>query len=287
MLKETDKELYTQIKMRLEIQSKSIKFHSFYNYLNDGLKNVIIDCRLNNNNEKEKLIGIEKLNNFSSNNFNDRKFNYKFRLILIIENDCDIKNDKNFEGLREFIKTNNNIILIFNINRENFSLFKNKFPIFFLREESQEMDIERIVAQSTFPLLILDNILYLGNYLNSRNKSQLNCLGVKSIISLLKEEDIILKENFENYFFIETDEVNHGNLEFYDVIEIVENQIKENNTPILIYCFSGQTLSVAASIAILMKIKKWNLMLASAYMMKIIPDFKIPNWLDYQLKKFN
>ena len=46
-----------------------------------------------------------------------------------------------------------------------------------------------------------------------------------------------------------------------------------------------QGIARVNSIAILMKIKKWNLMLASAYMMKIIPDFKIPNWLDYQLKK--
>ena len=284
MLKETDEELYKQVKMRLELQSKSIKVHSFYNFLNDGLQNLIIDCRKNNN-AKEKLINSEEINNFSFDNFNENRSNYHFRLILIIENDCDIKTEENFEGLRNFIKSNNNIISIYTINNENFHTFKNKFPIFFLCQESKE--IAKILAQSTFPLLILDNILYLGNYLNSKNKSQVNSLGIKSIISLLKEEDILLKENFNNYFFFESDEVNHGNLEFKEIIKRIENQIKENQTPILIYCFSGQTLSVAACIAILMKIKKWNLMLATAYMMKIVPDLKIPNWLNFQLNKFS
>jgi hypothetical protein len=285
MLKETDKELYKQIKMRLELESKPIKTHSFYNYLNDGLQNLIIDCRLNIN-EKEKLINSEEIFTFfSTKNLNQEKLNHEFRLLLIIENECDIKTDKNLEVLRDFIKTNNNITSLFTINNENFCIFKKKFPIFFLSDESQEID--RIVAQSRFPLLILDNILYLGNYLNSKNRSQINILGIKSLISLLKEEDLILKENFENYFFIESDEANKGNLEFYDIIDIVENQIKENNTPFMIYCFSGQTLSVVACIAVLMKIKKWNHLLATAYMMKIIPDFKIPTWLNFQLNKFS
>lgn len=283
MLKETDEELYKQVKMRMELQSKPIKIHNFYNFLNDGLQNLIINCRKNTD-EKEKLINSEEMNNFSFENFNDSKLNYKFRLILIIENECDIKTEESLEGIRNFIKTNNNIISIFTINDEYFNKFKIKFPVFFLGENSKEID--KIIASSTFPLLILDDILYLGNFLNSKNICQINSLGIKSIISLLKEKDEVLEENFKGYFFFESDEVNHGNLEFQEIIEKIENQINEKQTPILIYCFSGQTLSVAACIVILMKIKKWSLMLATAYMMKIIPDLKIPAWLNFQLNKF-
>lgn len=339
MLKETDEELYKQVKMRMDLQTKSIKTISFYNFLNDGINNLIINCinnKANSDEENSWLINSEDLSNFSFSNFNLEN-QYKFRLILIVENNFNIKADikdietlntisektensqknteenlkendpyeiylKNLRNLRNFIKENNNILSIYTINEDNFNTFKAKYPVFFLKETSGKtspknsekiskeisanFQKDKILASSTFPLLIIDNLLYLGNYLNSKNKSQINALGIKSIISLLKEKDYVLKENFKDYFFFESDEINHGNMEFQEILEIVERQIKEKQVPILVYCFSGQTMSVAACIVILMKIKKWSLMLATAYMMKIIPDLKIPAWLNFQLNKF-
>jgi len=272
----------------MNLEHKPIKLHNFYNFLNDGTINLILDCRENKkeeiSKEQKNLINSSELRNFSFENFSTQAVNYHIRLILIIDDNCDIKTKENFNGLREFIKNSTSINSIFTINEENFINFQKRFHFYFLNKEPSE--IEKNLALSTFPIMVLDDLLYLGNYMNSGNKYQIGNLGVKTIISLLKEKDEILENHFDNYLFFSCDESTHETINFTDIVECVLQQINEKHTPVLIYCFSGQTISVAVCIAVLMWYKKWNLMFSTAYMMKIIPDFKMPAWLNAQLNKF-
>jgi len=287
MLKETDQELYNIVKMRMNLEHKTIKLHNFYNFLNDGVTNLIIDCRLNKldifDKELKTLIHSNDIRNFSFEDFKNQKLDDLIRLILIIDNNCDIKSNEKLEELRNFIKASTFINAIFTINEENLINFHNRFNFYFLNDSATE--IEKNVAMSNFPIMVLDGLLFLGNYLNSKNKYQLEHLGIKTIISLLKEKDEILENNFGNHYFFSCDEVTHGTINFRDIVECAIEQIDEEQAPVLIYCFSGQTISVAICIAFLMKYKKWSLMFATAFMMKIIPDFKIPAWLNAQLNK--
>ncbi len=206
-------------------------------------------------------------------------------MILIINDNCDLKTNENLNGLREFIKNTTSINSIFTINEENFINFQKRFSFYFL-DLVKATEIQRNVAASNFPIMVLDDLLFLGNFLNSKNKYQIDHLGLKTIVSLLKEKDEILENNFENVFFFSCDECTHGTIGFSEILECVLEQINEKETPVLIYCFSGQTISVAVCIAVLMRLKKWSLMFSTAYMMKIIPDFKMPAWLNAQLNKF-
>ncbi len=289
MLKETEQELYKIVKMRINLEYKQIKIHNFYNFLNDGLLNLTIDCRKVKNDDLSKedkyLINSSDLDNFSFDNFLNGKINNSLRLILIIENDCEIKTQENLENLRNFIKECTLINSIYTINEENFINFQKRFNFYFLNKDFSS-ELQKNVAISNFPIMVLDEILFIGNYLNSRNKYQIDYLNIKTIISLLKEKDEILEKNFDNHHFFSCDEPNHGTINFNDIVDCVFEQINEKQTPILIYCFSGSTISLAVCITILMKFKKWSLMFSTAYMMKIIPDFKIPVWLNAQLNKF-
>ena len=289
MLKETEQELYKIVKMRMNLEHKPIKLHNFYNYLNDGMPNLIIDCRETKNDdlskEQKNLIGSSDLRNFSFENFSTQNLAHLMRLILITEDNCDIKTNENLANLREFIKTSTSIHSIYTISEENFINFQKRFGFYFLNL-NKASEIEKNVALSNFPIMVLDDLLFLGNYMNSKNKYQIDHLGVKTIISLLKEKDEILEKNFENVYFFSCDESTHGTVKFEEIIECVLEQINENQIPVLIYCFSGQTISVAVCIALLMRYKKWSVMFATAYMMKIIPDFKMPAWLNSQLNKF-
>lgn len=288
MLKESEQDLYKIVKMRMELDHKPIKLHSFYNFLNDGIINLILDCREDKKDELAKeqknLINSSELRNFSFENFSTQTINHHIRLILILENDTDLKTKDNLDELREFIKNSTSIYSIFTINEEHFINFQKRFGFYFLNKASSE--IEKNVAMSNFPIMVLDDLIFVGNFINSKNKYQIDHLGIKTIVSLLKEKDEILENNFDNYNFFSCDESTHGTVAFNEIVECVLDQINEKQTPVLIYCFSGQTISVAVCIAVLMRYKKWSLMFSTAYMMKIIPDFKMPAWLNAQLNKF-
>ena len=63
-------------------------------------------------------------------------------------------------------------------------------------------------------------------------------------------------------------------------------QIYNKQTPVLIYCFSGKTSSLAAAISVIMKFKKWPLELSMGYVMKLSPTIEIPSWLYTQLMRY-
>jgi hypothetical protein len=174
---------------------------------------------------------------------------------------------------------------IFVIHYTNYKEFINNYP-FFLVNDKTEL-ITKQLASTSFPLLVLDNFIYFGNFLNSKNLYQLKSLGINSILSLLVEEDKELKKMFNNYNFLRIDEENHAEVDFIEAIDLLDAEREMNKVPILLYCFSGQSVSIAICIAYLMKYKKWSLEFSTGYMMKLCPNFKVPSWLYTQLLRLN
>ena len=75
-------------------------------------------------------------------------------------------------------------------------------------------------------------------------------------------------------------------IEYNEIYEYINKQINNKNIPILIYCFSGQSASIAVACVFLMKYKKWSIEFSIGYMMKISPIINIPSWLFTQLQRF-
>ena len=253
------KEMYQQTKQRMNLESRQIKKMMLYNYINDPIETVIFDCR-----EKENL------KNFPSIKPNSR-------LILIL-NDSENLKSENLKEISEKIKNNDNISKgLFHIINSDYNLFLNDYPYLNLKNS----DIINL------PLCVLNNILYIGNFINSKNKKNLSLLKFKTIISLMKEPDKELSELYgNNYRNFKHEEINHDEIEYNEIYEYINEEINNKNTPILIYCFSGQNASVAVAASFLMKYKKWSIEFCIGYMMKISPIINIPSWLFTQLQRF-
>ena len=102
-----------------------------------------------------------------------------------------------------------------------------------------------------------------------------------------KKSDKDLAANFgENYRNFKHEEAKHDEIEFADLSDYVMEQINNKKIPVLIYCFSGKTSSVAAAVSVVMKYKKWPLELSLGYVMKLSPTIEIPPWLYMQLMRY-
>ena len=253
------KEMYQQTKQRMNLESRQIKKMMLYNYINDPIETVIFDCR-----EKENL------KNFPSIKPNSR-------LILIL-NDTENLKSENLKEISEKIKNNDNISKgLFHIINSDYLLFLNDYPFLNIKN----IDIINL------PLCVLNNILYIGNFINSKNKKNLSLLKFKTIISLMKESDKELSELYgDNYRNFKHEESNHDEIDYNEIYDFISEEISNNNIPILIYCFSGQSASVAVACVFLMKYKKWSIEFSIGYMMKISPIINIPSWLFTQLQRF-
>ena len=63
-------------------------------------------------------------------------------------------------------------------------------------------------------------------------------------------------------------------------------QISNKQVPVLLYCFSGKTSSIAGAVSVIMKFKKWPLELSLGYAMKLSPTIEVPSWLYMQLMRY-
>ena len=103
----------------------------------------------------------------------------------------------------------------------------------------------------------------------------------------MKEPDKELTQVFgDNYRNFNHEEANHDEIEFGDLSDFAMEQIYHKQTPILLYCFSGKTSSLAAAVPIIMKIKNWPLELSMGYVMNLSPTIDIPSWLYTQLLRY-
>ncbi len=250
-------ELYKSMKIVHTLDSKRIKKMLFYNYINDQIESIIFDVRNKNN-----------LNNFPSIPNNSR-------LILILNDKDDIKTSKDLEIIREKIRNNDQINGLFHICDTDYVDAVKTYPFLFMKNR---IDL---------PLCAINDILFLGGFINSKNKQTIQLLKIKTIISLMKEPDKELTQAFgENYRNFKHEEVNHDEIEYGDLSDYAIEQIKNKHTPILIYDFSGKTSCLAAAVPIIMKFKKWPLELSMGYIMKLSPTIEIPSWLYTQLMRY-
>ena len=228
--------LYKSMKIIHTLDSKRIKKMLFYNYINDPIESIIFDCRTNFN-----IKSFPVLKNNS-------------RLILILKDNDDIKTSPNLEAIREKIKENENITALFHIFNTDYNDALKTYPFLFMKNR---IDL---------PLCAINDILYIGGFINSKNKQTMELLKIKTVVSLMKEPDKELTASFgDNYRNFKHEEAKHDEIEFGDLSDFVMEQIKNKNIPVLIYCFSGKTSSLGAAVAVIMKYKKWPLELSMGY----------------------
>ena len=115
----------------------------FYNYINDPIESIIFDCRTN----------------FDIKSFPILKNNS--RLILILKDNDDLKTSPNLEAIREKIKENENISALFHIFNTDYNDSTKTYPFLFMKNR---IDL---------PLCAINDILYIGGFINSKNKQTL------------------------------------------------------------------------------------------------------------------
>jgi protein tyrosine phosphatase (PTP) superfamily phosphohydrolase (DUF442 family) len=197
------------------------------------------------------------------------------RLILILKDNEDLKTSPNLESIREKIKVNGNISALFHIFNTDYNDALNTYPFLFMKNR---IDL---------PLCAINDILYIGGFINSKNQQTIQYLKIKTIVSLMKEPDKELSQIFgDNYRNFKHEEVNHDEIEFGDLSDYVMEQINNKQFPVLIYCFSGKTSSIAAAVSVIMKYKKWPIELSMGYIIKLSPTIQIPSWLYMQLMRY-
>ncbi|MCQ2816509.1 MAG: hypothetical protein MJ252_04495 [archaeon] len=259
------KKMYALEKQRLTYDSKPIKKMLLFNYINDEIYTTIFDCRGN-----------------TFNIPNNNKTKEGLRLILILKDNTSLKKDSNLEAVRQYIKDHDEINQgLFHIFESNFKEFISDYNFF---ENIPNMNYK----EYHLPLCALNGILYIGGYINSKNKKNLSLLKPKTIISLMNQNDKELSEMFgDNYRNFEYEESSHDEVQFTDIVDFIIEQINKKDTPILLYCFTGRTASLAATSAFLMKYKNWPLQFAVGYVLKLSPVLDIPSWLFTQLQRWD
>lgn len=254
--------------------------------INDNLDELI---QTDNNNDKILCENSEKLvDNFSKieeTNVNKNICN---------QSNTNITNMNDLIKLKKILTNNDNDNPSFNLKKINhifntdYQEFLHYYPFYILNINNKSDLIENydsILAQTNFPISLIDGILYLGNYFNSKNIKQISLLDIKALICI-SNEDKLMKEKFkDNIHFFQYSESNKDQIDFELIYKKFKLELDENFYPILITCFTGKLFSVAVCIFILMKYKKLNVIAATAIIMKYFPKMKLPNWLYSQLQK--
>lgn len=245
------------MKMVHTLDSKRIKKMLLYNYVNDSINSIIFDCR-----------DIKNLQNFPNIPNNSR-------LILILKDNEDLKTSKDLAEIRDKIRTNEQISGLFHIFNNDYNDTLKSYPFLFMKNR---IDL---------PLCAIPDILYIGGFINSKNKQTIQLLKIKTIVSLMKEPDKELTQAFgDNYRNFRHEEANHDEIEFGELSDYIMKQISNKQTPVLLYCFSGKTSSIAGAVSVIMKFKKWPLELSLGYAMKLSPTIEVPSWLYMQLMRY-
>jgi hypothetical protein len=250
-------ELYKSMKMVHTLDSKRIKKMLLYNYVNDSINSIIFDCRDTKN--------LQNFPNIPNNS----------RLILILKDNEDLKTSKDLTEIRDKIRSNEQISGLFHIFNNDYNDTLKSYPFLFMKN--------RIYL----PLCAIPDTLYIGGFINSKNKQTIQLLNIKTIVSLMKEPDKELTQAFgDNYRNFRHEEANHDEIEFGELSDYIMKQISNKQVPVLLYCFSGKTSSIAGAVSVIMKFKKWPLELSLGYAMKLSPTIEVPSWLYMQLMRY-
>lgn len=288
------KEMYKNMKEKALLKGKQIKQFLLYNFLQDSIPTIVLDLRKEvEGKDSGRLINYHTQDSFTLLNYS-KDIKPQTRLVSIIENNAkldEILDREDQVKVKYIIGKCSNIEKLFYIESEDYKEFTSIYGFLLISDKSS--DIDRTLVQTNFPMCIIDGILFCGSFIQSRNLHQLKLLNIHSIIGVTKEDEKLRKKltNKDAEFvvndvtFFPVDEENKGEIDFDEVYKQFVLELEDNNCPILIYCFSGKTVSVATCIMILMRFRKLNLLAATAIMMKIMPDFKLPPWLFSQLQR--
>jgi hypothetical protein len=250
-------ELYKSMKMVHTLDSKRIKKMLLYNYVNDSINSIIFDCRDTKN--------LQNFPNIPNNS----------RLILILKDNEDLKTSNDLTEIRDKIRSNEQISGLFHIFNNDYNDTLKSYPFLFMKNR---IDL---------PLCAIPDTLYIGGFINSKNKQTIQLLNIKTIVSLMKEPDKELTQAFgDNYRNFRHEEANHDEIEFGELSDYIMKQISNKQVPVLLYCFSGKTSSIAGAVSVIMKFKKWPLELSLGYAMKLSPTIEVPSWLYMQLMRY-
>ena len=148
-------ELYKIMKTVHSLDCKQIKKMLLYNYVNDSINSVIFDYRNKNN-----LLYFPNIPNNS-------------RLILILRDYEDIKTSYDLTTIRERICSNQQISELFHIYNNDYIDALKSYPFLFNKN------------RINFPLCIIPDVLYIGGFINSKNQQTIQCLKIKTIVSLI------------------------------------------------------------------------------------------------------
>ena len=262
------KDIYKNTKQRIYLEVKPIKKLLLYNYINDDILSMIIDCR---NLESIQIPEIPNQNRLS------------LRLIIIIDEKVDLKIEPKLETLRKYITEHDEINKgLFQITSTNYSEFIKDYSYLYSTNFTS-------INNFHLPLCLLNGIIYFGGFINSKNKKNLSLLKPKTVVSFMKEDDKDLLEMFGNinYRNFVNDESAHDELEFNEINDYLLEQINNKQIPILCFCFSGKSVCLAAMAAFLMKFKNWPLQFAVGYILKLSPCLDLPSWLFTQLQRWD
>ena len=258
------RQMYKNMKCVLNFESKKIKKLMLYNYLNDEINSIFYDTV-----GKDNFDELDKVINSSPPS----------RLLLLLPPNASLLSPSLLR-LRETIKKNHEKILsLHHIFLSDFADFTAEFPFF--KDKISQNHIR-------LPLCVLSKILFLGNFVNGKNKKNLEMLHVRSVVSLMaerdKELDAAFGDKYRNFRFVEK---NHDEIEFGEVSEWMMEAVNNNDTPILIYDFVGKGVSSSACAAFLMDYKKWPMELCIGYMMKLSSQINnIQPFLYMQLQRY-
>lgn len=279
-------ELYKTTKDTFLIKSTRIKENSLYNIVNTDLPFKFVDFRSKVGELNEGSVKGTIHSTVENYNIDFPKIGSNTRVIVILNEEwIHLEKDEYYQQLRELFKQFAfNIAKIYTIEHKDYGVFMASCQ--FLFSKSLSSDSELILAKTLFPLSIIPDMLYSGGFMNSRNLMQLNALGIRTLIGFTQPDNGLKNQFKGEVMFFPVDEEKHDEIEFSEIVRQYEQLIENKEQPVLVYCFSGKTVSLAVCIAILMKIKKMNLLAATAQIMKINKDFKLPNWIYSQLQRW-
>ena len=167
--------------------------------------------------------------------------------------------------------------------KDGFKDFEEKYPFLWINDDSSDDDIKR--AQSRYPSEIVADKLFLGNFINSLNETHFENLNIKKIIGMTPNKAEKMEESgkISKYIHLEINEMLKPQLDFEEIITLVNEVIDDGPGAVLIYWLQGN-MSAAVCIKYLMISRKVNRELAAAMVMSKRPEVKnIPSWLFMQI----
>ncbi|CAD8091838.1 unnamed protein product [Paramecium primaurelia] len=269
---------------------KAIQMMELYNMMNDYRHLLIADLRKLELFEQKQIRGsfciqdnvqiivshIEKQN--SNAQKNEEKYHTQPIRRIVIVNDDYMKIEQDTQLIKDLIQSlKMNEYKVYYL-KTSVETFLDKYPFYTLSKailqnyenlDNNEDQQKLLFAYSQFPQQLQENKLYLGSNLNANSKKQLDALQIKTIIDFKTYEPdakfSVWKKEQYNYINYPISEGGEQLIDFYQITDLIESQ----NTPILLCCPDGYSITNVVAIGYLMTLKKQNFNISSLKVFQI------------------